>query len=133
MLRNKPRSTSNHKNQTTKRRAGPGHLDANDENMTTLIPSAIPPTGPSPAQNPFARPKLPSASSFTRTSLLPSHISPKKTNFNSVTTPDDRVDASLKGTVSVGKERKSWRLLWRGGLEVGQSGYRLEGIFCIED
>jgi len=125
------RDSSDHK--TTKRRARPGHPDVNDENMTTLISSALPPTGPSPARNPFARPKLPSASSFTRTSLLPSHVSPKKTQLHSVTTPADRVDASVKGTSSVGKDRKSWRLLWRGGLEVGDSGYRLEGMSCIED
>jgi hypothetical protein len=94
--------------------------------MTTLVPSVLAPTGPSPARNPFARPKLPSASSFTRTSILPTHISPRKPAHDPVTTPADKKDVGSRG--SVGQEKsKSWRLLWRGGLEVGESGWKLEG------
>ncbi|KLT42077.1 hypothetical protein CC85DRAFT_285849 [Cutaneotrichosporon oleaginosum] len=70
---------------------------------------------PSMAANPFARP-LPSpskrnpfarateATSFTRKGLLPA-ASPKQTQTKS-----------------------QWRMLWRGGFEIGPDGWRLDGV-----
>lgn len=97
--------------------------------MTTLLPAMIQSTGPSPSRNPFARPKLPSAGSFTRTALLPTHVSPRKeVRPDSHATPKDKMGVEAVAGLSAGKERsRSWRLLWRGGLEIGKDGWRLDG------
>nr|XP_019050576.1 hypothetical protein I302_01013 [Kwoniella bestiolae CBS 10118]OCF29506.1 hypothetical protein I302_01013 [Kwoniella bestiolae CBS 10118] len=95
----------------------------------TTIPSHLPPIGPSPSRNPFARPKLggTSSNSFTRKSLLPSVLSPAKPISKEV--PNGLVTPSQKTTSgSATKARSAWRLLWRGGLEIGNEGWRLDGI-----
>ncbi|WOO80961.1 uncharacterized protein LOC62_03G004491 [Vanrija pseudolonga] len=70
-----------------------------------------PDTAPSPRPNPFA--KATSQTSFSRSgSLLPLRSPSTSTPVPSGSTP----------------QRKPWRLLWRGGLEVGPDGWRLDGI-----
>lgn len=128
-----------------------------DHDMTTVIPSVSSsdttshvPSGDPPtsravpiARNPFARPKPPSSNSFTRTTLLPTH-SPQR----AVLAPASRFDANgsttsiavngfetpaeksvaAPGTTSASRDkRQGWRLLWRGGLEIGKEGWRLDG------
>ncbi|KAL7423736.1 hypothetical protein Q5752_001318 [Cryptotrichosporon argae] len=93
----------------------------------TLPPPPHPPPAlaplPSPARsNPFARPAGPASASFSRTSLLPSP-SPAKASASASAS----AVASAQGTPGSAK-RRGWRLLWRGGLEVGQDGWRLDGI-----
>ncbi|WWC88002.1 uncharacterized protein L201_002904 [Kwoniella dendrophila CBS 6074] len=90
----------------------------------TTIPSHLASVGPSPSRNPFARPKLggTSSSSFSRKTLLPSILSPVKST--SIATNAQ----SPLATPSSGKSRSAWRLLWRGGLEIGNEGWRLDGI-----
>ncbi|KAK8865718.1 hypothetical protein IAR55_000864 [Kwoniella newhampshirensis] len=109
--------------------------------------------GPSPSRNPFARPKLSqttnSSGSFTRKSLLPtsskSQLSSTPTaistnaapvaQYNEVesglSTPASSEKKQVVGsglTASAGKTKNGWRLLWRGGLEIGRDGWRLDGI-----
>lgn len=68
---------------------------------------------PSPRPNPFA--KATSQTSFSRNgSLLP------------LRSPS----ASAQATSST-PQRKPWRLLWRGGLEVGPDGWRLDGTSSL--
>jgi hypothetical protein len=123
--------------------------------MTTFLPHA--PPGPSPSKaNPFARRNPGSSASFTRATLLPTFPSPQKatpiaripsltpelTSSSSgilsssgvnelLATPGGQViDARSEGArPSGGKGRQAWRLLWRGGLEIGRDGWRLEGDY----
>ncbi|OWZ70758.1 hypothetical protein AYX14_03814 [Cryptococcus neoformans] len=99
--------------------------------MKTLDP------GPSPSRNPFARRTngVPQGDSFSKSTILPSPNRKRPmltTTVNDVdiylgdgamTTPEDK-----KGISANGAPRSSWRLLWRGGLELGNEGWRLEGI-----
>ncbi|WWC96760.1 hypothetical protein V866_003633 [Kwoniella sp. B9012] len=102
----------------------------------TTIPSHLSSVGPSPSRNPFARPKLggSSSSSFTRKSLLPSVLSPARSgppppqNDNHLVTPSHKTAAGVAEPVSTSKPKSAWRLLWRGGLEIGNEGWRLDGI-----
>lgn len=105
--------------------------------VTLTATTGRPLTGPSPSRsNPFARaPSLPAgAISFSKSSLLPSLASPAKTpglpkRINPFATPAvANVAATEAGVGSASKGRSGWRLLWRGGLEIGQQGYRLEGV-----
>ncbi|WRT65868.1 uncharacterized protein IL334_002819 [Kwoniella shivajii] len=97
----------------------------------TTIPSHLSSVGPSPSRNPFARPKLgvSSSSSFTRKTLLPSILSPVKpvNHETQSVTPSSNKNATATSS-STGKARPAWRLLWRGGLEIGNEGWRLDGI-----
>lgn len=108
--------------------------------MTTLATSASSSTialpGPSPAKksNPFARPTVShSPSSFKRTSLLPTFDSPINSinpisPFDPLATPADKgINGHATGAASVPKAKTGWRLLWRGGVEIGKDGWRLEG------
>ncbi|ORY28630.1 hypothetical protein BCR39DRAFT_200190 [Naematelia encephala] len=98
--------------------------------------SSNPFPNPSPARptsvNPFARPKIQhEPSSFSRSALLPSLISPAKTREQHVmATPADKVAGtnSTKTNSVSAKGREGWRMLWRGGLELGGQGWRLDGI-----
>ncbi|WVQ97058.1 hypothetical protein IAU59_004168 [Kwoniella sp. CBS 9459] len=100
----------------------------------SMIPVHMPPLGPSPSRNPFARPKLqhdkPGSGSFSRATLLPSILSPVRPSSHSnapgeqLSTPADK----RLGAGSSTKPRTAWRLLWRGGLEIGREGWRLDGI-----
>lgn len=114
--------------------------------MTTLRPSlppsssssasSAPPTASIPAQspakrsNPFARPTVShSPSSFTRSSLLPTLPSPSRP-FNPLATPSDKLISTnglAASTFSAGRPRTGWRILWRGGLEIGTEGWRFDG------
>ncbi|RXK42587.1 hypothetical protein M231_00141 [Tremella mesenterica] len=93
----------------------------------TSVPPLI---NPSPARNPFARP-CPNhqSTSFTRTSLLPTlpptpiHKSIHQPSSSSHNTPHQHVS-----TTSATRALKAWRLLYRGGLEIGLEGFRLDGI-----
>ncbi|BEI87054.1 hypothetical protein CcaverHIS002_0704000 [Cutaneotrichosporon cavernicola] len=78
--------------------------------------SCNPPSFTSMSGNPFARPKpspskgnpfarVTESTSFTRKALLPATASPKKTPTKS-----------------------QWRMLWRGGFEIGSDGWRLDGV-----
>jgi hypothetical protein len=91
--------------------------------MTALVSRPLPHPDPSPSKsNPFARPKLTHVpSSFTRSNLLPTLPSP----FESPAVKP--ANGTVSGTGSAGKTRQGWRLLWRGGLEVGKDGWRLDG------
>jgi hypothetical protein len=81
----------------------------------------------------------PSSATFTRSSILPvqrrrvplqTGSSPRKTVL-----PNDHgiLDAPFQekvveaGPSSERRTDKKWRLLWRGALDVGQEGYRLDG------
>jgi hypothetical protein len=95
--------------------------------MTSFASPSLP--GPSPSRaNPFARPTAShSPRSFKRTSLLPSLASPAKVSKH-LTTPGDKPTAGANTTYGSGsKARQGWRLLWRGGLEIGKDGWRLDG------
>ncbi|WWC68451.1 uncharacterized protein I206_102379 [Kwoniella pini CBS 10737] len=98
----------------------------------TTIPSHLSSVGPSPSRNPFARPKLGgiSSSSFTRKTLLPSIISPVKSSSETSIPSDNLVTPSSKNGagVTTPRAKSAWRLLWRGGLEIGNEGFRLDGI-----
>ncbi|KAK4684221.1 hypothetical protein P7C73_g5971, partial [Tremellales sp. Uapishka_1] len=93
--------------------------------MTMVLPP-----DPSPSRfNPFARPKPPTlehASSFTRTTLLPT-LSPVK-RPDGLATPLEKGSLAQSASTSAGKPRQGWRLLWRGGLEIGEDGWRLDGL-----
>ncbi|OCF32903.1 hypothetical protein I316_05540 [Kwoniella heveanensis BCC8398] len=106
-----------------------------------MIPVHMPPLGPSPSRNPFARPKLQNekheSGSFSRATLLPSILSPVRSTSQTtahgsqISTPADRRVGIRAGDAvpgSVAKPRTAWRLLWRGGLEIGREGWRLDGI-----
>ncbi|WVF70689.1 hypothetical protein IAT40_005482 [Kwoniella sp. CBS 6097] len=106
-----------------------------------MIPVHMPPLGPSPSRNPFARPKLQNdrhgsgSGSFSRATLLPSILSPVRPTSQSATageqlsTPiDKRIGVGNSVLGSSAKPRTAWRLLWRGGLEIGRVGWRLDGI-----
>ena len=122
--------------------------DAADE-----TPSIRPLIAKRKAVNPFAK-KLPSADEgslsaesgsieddvmFKRSSILPVQrrrvplekaASPRKATID---TPNGSLDAPFQekvvesGPSTERRTDKKWRLLWRGALEVGQEGYRLEG------
>nr|XP_018264910.1 uncharacterized protein I303_03091 [Kwoniella dejecticola CBS 10117]OBR87068.1 hypothetical protein I303_03091 [Kwoniella dejecticola CBS 10117] len=107
----------------------------------TTIPSHLSSVGPSPSRNPFARPKLggTSSCSFTRKTLLPSILSPdKSTSTDSASASSDNLVTPLSkskdvllggaGAIHTPRSRTAWRLLWRGGLEIGNEGFRLDGI-----
>ena len=90
-----------------------------------------------------------SGTSFSRTSILPTLASPLKTvssatvgdaaitrRINPFATPSaaakttegplpNTAPGSARGSASKG--RTGCRLLWRGGLEIGDEGYRLDG------
>lgn len=91
--------------------------------------------GPSPSRNPFARPNsVPQGGSFSKSTILPSpsHKRPmltaivndvdKSLGDGIMATPSNKKVISTNGT-----PKSSWRLLWRGGLELGKEGWRLEG------
>ena len=99
---------------------------------TSLLSGPAPEACPS-RSNPFARPSLKhEPSNFKRASLLPT-LSPEKVTrpYDPQYTPADKGQGTgesgshVKG--SAGKARQSWRLLWRGGLEIGPEGWRLDG------
>ncbi|KAI9635002.1 uncharacterized protein MKK02DRAFT_43683 [Dioszegia hungarica] len=94
---------------------------------TAIRPITAPLVAPSPSRaNPFARPALPRAAvSFSRTCLLPTLPSPAKAAGDA--TPGSKTTA-VSAAGSAGKGRSTWRLLWRGGVEIGPEGFRLEGI-----
>ncbi|WWD18103.1 hypothetical protein CI109_102551 [Kwoniella shandongensis] len=97
-----------------------------------------------------------SSGSFTRKTLLPGIglSSPAKLSKTATTTTNEiaepvpqrknsddgqmstplggeRRSATQSGTgvgATSGKSRNAWRLLWRGGLEIGREGWRLDGI-----
>ncbi|GFZ43255.1 hypothetical protein JCM24511_00974 [Saitozyma sp. JCM 24511] len=99
-----------------------------------------------------------STSSFTRVSLLPTIRSPQKQSSPShnpststpslegpgpsstgpwpssggletvLATPAEKGINTSTAERSIGKGRQAWRLLWRGGLEIGRDGWRLDGI-----
>lgn len=91
--------------------------------------------GPSPSRNPFARPNSVSqGGSFSKSTILP-NPSQKRPMLTAIVndvdkslgdsimaTPSDKKVISTNGT-----PKSSWRLLWRGGLELGKEGWRLEG------
>ena len=93
--------------------------------MTVFLSRSL--TEPSPSKsNPFARPKINlEPSSFSRSALLPTLIGPHPTPTNK------SGNATVLGPSSVGKTRQGWRLLWRGGVEIGKEGWRLDGG-CIK-
>lgn len=91
--------------------------------------------GPSPSRNPFARPNgVPQGGSFSKSTILPSPSQKrpmltaivndvdKSLGDSVMATPSDKKVISTNGT-----PKSSWRLLWRGGLELGKEGWRLEG------
>lgn len=102
---------------------------------------------PSPSKlNPFARRPVGhsvlESSSFARTTILPTLQSPVKAPLVAVTdtqtsdasaavpsTPAgniaERADEAAKG--SAARPKQASRLLWRGGLEIGKDGWRLDG------
>lgn len=95
-------------------------------------------TSPSKAStsNPFARPKSSLGETFSRATLLPTHPSPKRAGSRhdgelglSLNTPEKRIDGrgGVSGSGSALK-RQGWRHLWRGGLEIGPDGWRLDGV-----
>ncbi|WVQ85493.1 hypothetical protein IAT38_007658 [Cryptococcus sp. DSM 104549] len=102
--------------------------------MTTLDPA------PSPSRDPFAKPKSASqnqSTSFSRTTLLPGIPSPVRPKLTTTALGSESKDGALgtpilKSAISVegsaAKPRSSWRLLWRGGLEIGKEGWRLDGV-----
>ncbi|WVR05675.1 hypothetical protein IAU60_002697 [Kwoniella sp. DSM 27419] len=109
--------------------------------MTTL-PQHMASLGPSPSRNPFAKPKIQDDrlnGSFSRAALLPSIISPAKPGTTRpvndsvvigdkgcVVTPRPEMKSSASSSAL--RPRTAWRLLWRGGLEIGREGWRLDGI-----
>ena len=108
--------------------------------MSTQIILPPPPHPPSPSKtNPFARPLIKHhPSSFTRQTLLPNVSPVKQTSSvsavdNGISTPTDNARKPKDGTDSgsVGRGRQGWRLLWRGGLEIGEEGWRLEGELLV--
>ncbi|RSH85802.1 uncharacterized protein EHS24_003982 [Apiotrichum porosum] len=106
--------------------------------------------GPSPSKrNPFARPHATESTSFSRTSLLPTRVSVRRIPVNCDSQPESSsTAASTSATATAAaagpsstplanpfatpseraRPRNAWRLLWRGGLEVGPDGWRLDGI-----
>lgn len=98
--------------------------------MATLDP------GSSPSRNPFARQPndVSQGVSFSKSTILPS---PNRKRPTLATTVNDvgtslgdgvmATPADRKVMSSNGGPRSSWRLLWRGGLELGNEGWRLEG------
>ncbi|WVQ71205.1 hypothetical protein IAR50_000730 [Cryptococcus sp. DSM 104548] len=89
--------------------------------MTTL-------PAPSPSRNPFARPTAPTTEggSFGKSSILPSTSKNRATLVSDCQTPIEKRVSN--GLGSAQGTRMSWRLLWRGGLEIGKEGWRLDGI-----
>ncbi|AAW42508.2 expressed protein [Cryptococcus deneoformans JEC21] len=99
--------------------------------MATLDP------GSSPSRNPFARQPndVSQGVSFSKSTILPS---PNRKRPTLATTVNDvgtslgdgvmATPADRKVMSSNGGPKSSWRLLWRGGLELGNEGWRLEGI-----
>ena len=96
------------------------------------------PPGPSPSRNPFARPPRPTLSqqsnSFTRSSLLPtlpptpasaSKSAPQAADTH--TTPAEKLINGHPTSSAHRAPQKSWRMLYRGGLEIGPEGFRLDG------
>ncbi|ORX34151.1 hypothetical protein BD324DRAFT_167088 [Kockovaella imperatae] len=84
--------------------------------------------------NPFARPVLRhEPSSFKRASLLPCRGQEEVLPVNVLSTPGNQSTSRHISTSGAsgglhGVARQNWRLLWRGGLEVGPEGWRLEGV-----
>ncbi|KIR43337.1 hypothetical protein I307_03582 [Cryptococcus deuterogattii 99/473] len=92
--------------------------------------------GPSPSRNPFARPNsTPQSGSFSKSTILPSPSHKRPTLTPIVNDVDKRLGDGIMATSSDkkvistnGTPKSNWRLLWRGGLELGKEGWRLEGI-----
>ncbi|ADV21225.1 hypothetical protein I305_00717 [Cryptococcus gattii E566] len=92
--------------------------------------------GPSPSRNPFARPNsVPQGGSFSKSTILPSPSHKRPTLTAIVNDVDKSLGDGIMATPSNkkvistnGTPKSSWRLLWRGGLELGKEGWRLEGI-----
>nr|ODO02328.1 hypothetical protein L204_01061 [Cryptococcus depauperatus CBS 7855] len=101
--------------------------------MTTLD------SGPLSSSNPFAHPKCVTQNkSFTKTVVFPGKSTTSKREILKTT---DKDESDLDSSITTPKQKTStapdrgdiapktnWRLLWRGGIEIGEDGWRLEGV-----
>nr|ODN93305.1 hypothetical protein L203_00576 [Cryptococcus depauperatus CBS 7841] len=101
--------------------------------MTTLD------SGPLSSSNPFAHPKCVTQNkSFTKTVVFPGKATTSK---REILTTIDKDESDLDSSITTPKQKTStapdrgdiapktnWRLLWRGGIEIGEDGWRLEGV-----
>jgi hypothetical protein len=86
----------------------------------------------------------PSSATFTRSSILPvqrrrvplqTGNSPRRTvlpNGHGVLDAPFQEKLVEAGPSSERRTDKKWRLLWRGALDVGQEGYRLDGKLDVQ-
>ncbi|TYJ54949.1 hypothetical protein B9479_004361 [Cryptococcus floricola] len=82
---------------------------------------------PSPSRNPFAKPALATeGASFAKSAILPTFTKKATLVSGDCQTPIEK--RLLNDFGSAQGTRTSWRLLWRGGLEIGKEGWRLDGI-----